>query len=62
MDRHKLKLFYISTDYVFAGEGEGMNKPEDAVNPQGVYALSKYALTPLPPRPLGTYKSVKARF
>ncbi|KAJ1485103.1 hypothetical protein T484DRAFT_1794903 [Baffinella frigidus] len=36
-----MKLFYISTDYVFGGDGGGMMKPGDAVNPQGVYALSK---------------------
>lgn len=37
------KLLYISTDYVFPGTGKGFYRPEDSVDPQNVYGLSKLA-------------------
>lgn len=37
------KLLYISTDYVFSGKGNDFYDPEDAVNPQNVYGMSKLA-------------------
>ncbi len=37
------KLIYISTDYVFPGNGERPYKPEDPVGPLGVYGESKLA-------------------
>lgn len=37
-----IKMLYISTDYVFNGEGEGYWKPEDACEPQSVYGRTKY--------------------
>lgn len=36
-------LLHISTDYVFAGDKEGIYSEIDAVNPQGVYGSSKLA-------------------
>lgn len=35
------KLIYISTDYVFEGEGTGFYKPEDTKNPVSQYGLTK---------------------
>ena len=35
------KLVYISTDYVFSGEGEKPWREDDDYNPQNVYGLSK---------------------
>lgn len=37
-----LKMMYISTDYVFDGEGERPWEPDDARNPLNVYGESKY--------------------
>lgn len=37
------KLIYISTDYVFNGNGTAPWKTDDAVNPLNVYGASKYA-------------------
>lgn len=37
-----IKMLYISTDYVFGGEGDHFWKPEDACDPQSVYGLTKY--------------------
>ena len=37
----KAKLCYISTDYVFSGEGETPFEPDDPKRPQNVYGLSK---------------------
>jgi len=39
--RHGIKMLYISTDYVFDGEGEAPFLPEDKKGPLGVYGLSK---------------------
>lgn len=36
------KMIYISTDYVFEGQGERPWEPEDACAPQGVYGRTKY--------------------
>ncbi|KJF90569.1 dTDP-4-dehydrorhamnose reductase [Photobacterium leiognathi] len=36
-------LLHISTDYVFAGDKEGIYSESDTVNPQGVYGTSKLA-------------------
>lgn len=36
------KLIYISTDYVFAGEGEQFYRPEDKAAPINTYGQSKY--------------------
>jgi len=37
-----IKMIYISTDYVFSGEGENFWKPEDLREPLNVYGESKY--------------------
>ncbi len=37
------KMVYISTDYVFPGDGETPYLPDDDVNPKSVYGASKYA-------------------
>ena len=36
------KMLYVSTDYVFSGEGERPWTPEDAPAPIGVYGLTKF--------------------
>lgn len=36
------KLIYISTDYVFDGEKDGMYTTKDNANPQSVYGITKY--------------------
>lgn len=36
-------ILHISTDYVFAGDKEGLYSESDIVNPQGVYGESKLA-------------------
>lgn len=38
-----IKMLYISTDYVFPGDGEGFYRPDDAVNPRNVYGMTKLA-------------------
>ncbi len=35
------KMLYISTDYVFPGDGENFYKPEDKTGPLGIYGKSK---------------------
>lgn len=37
------KMLYISTDYVFPGDGEGFYHPQDAVGPIGNYGRTKLA-------------------
>ena len=37
-----IKMTYISTDYVFDGEGERPWEPDDKQNPQSVYGQTKY--------------------
>lgn len=37
-----IKMIYISTDYVFGGQGTHFWKPEDACEPQSVYGRTKY--------------------
>lgn len=37
-----IKMLYISTDYVFSGEGERPWEPEDERKPQSVYGQTKY--------------------
>ena len=37
-----LKMIYLSTDYVFNGEGENFWKPDDKREPLNVYGESKY--------------------
>lgn len=37
-----LKMMYISTDYVFDGEGHNFWQPEDERKPLNVYGLTKY--------------------
>ena len=37
------KMIYISTDYVFAGEGEHFHKPHDITAPASVYGVTKLA-------------------
>ncbi len=37
------KLLYISTDYVFRGDGDRFYEVDDDLNPQNVYGLSKLA-------------------
>lgn len=36
------KIFYISTDYVFDGEKDGLYTEDDKVNPKSVYGQTKY--------------------
>ena len=36
-------ILHISTDYVFAGDKQGLYSESDSVNPQGVYGKSKLA-------------------
>lgn len=37
-----IKMMYISTDYIFNGEGERPWEPEDAAGPKSVYGQTKY--------------------
>lgn len=37
-----LKMMYISTDYVFSGEGERPWEPDDKQDPKSVYGMTKY--------------------
>lgn len=37
-----IKMIYISTDYVFGGQGEHFWQPGDACDPQSVYGRTKY--------------------
>lgn len=37
-----IKMIYISTDYVFDGQGERPWEPEDKPNPKSVYGQTKY--------------------
>lgn len=37
-----IKMIYISTDYVFSGQGERAWEPEDDRDPQSVYGQTKY--------------------
>lgn len=37
-----IKMLYISTDYVFSGEGERPWEPDDERDPQSVYGQTKY--------------------
>ena len=37
-----IKMIYISTDYVFGGDGEKPWEPDDAKDPKSVYGLTKY--------------------
>jgi dTDP-4-dehydrorhamnose reductase len=37
-----IKMIYISTDYVFEGQGERPWEPDDERNPQSVYGRTKY--------------------
>lgn len=37
-----IKMLYISTDYVFNGEGERAWEPDDERDPQSVYGMTKY--------------------
>lgn len=37
-----IKMIYISTDYVFDGEGERPWEPEDKCDPQSIYGQTKY--------------------
>ena len=39
---HNLKMIYISTDYVFNGEGENYWNPDDKREPLNTYGLTKY--------------------
>lgn len=39
--KHGIKMLYVSTDYVFSGEGYTPFKPEDEKGPLGAYGLSK---------------------
>ena len=39
--KHNIKMLYISTDYVFEGNGETPFEPEDKKGPLGIYGLSK---------------------
>lgn len=40
--KHNLKMIYISTDYVFNGEGEIPWKPDEKREPLNVYGQTKY--------------------
>lgn len=40
--KHNLKMIYISTDYVFNGEGENYWNPNDEREPLNTYGLTKY--------------------
>lgn len=40
--KHNLKMIYISTDYVFNGEGEEPWKPDENREPLNVYGQTKY--------------------
>jgi len=40
---YHIPLIHFSTDYVFDGEKEGVNKEDDLTNPNGVYGQSKCA-------------------
>ncbi len=40
--RHDCKLLYLSTDYIFTGEGERPWEPEDEADPLNVYGQTKY--------------------
>lgn len=40
--KHNLKMIYISTDYVFNGEGETPWKPDENREPLNVYGQTKY--------------------
>lgn len=37
-----IKMIYISTDYVFGGQGTHFWKPDDSCDPQSVYGRTKY--------------------
>lgn len=37
-----IKMIYISTDYVFGGQGERLWEPDDERDPQSVYGQTKY--------------------
>lgn len=37
-----IKMLYISTDYVFGGDGENFWEPDEKRNPLNVYGLTKY--------------------
>ncbi len=37
-----IKMLYISTDYVFGGQGERPWEPEDERAPQSIYGITKY--------------------
>lgn len=39
--RHNIKMLYVSTDYVFSGEGSTPFLPDDEKGPLGAYGLSK---------------------
>ena len=39
--KHGIKMLYVSTDYVFSGEGETPFLPDDEKGPLGAYGLSK---------------------
>ncbi len=40
--KHDCKLLYLSTDYIFTGEGERPWEPEDEADPLNVYGQTKY--------------------
>lgn len=39
--KHGIKMLYVSTDYVFSGEGDTPFLPDDEKGPLGAYGLSK---------------------